>query len=73
MLERDLFWSEYIRKNHSWYGNSYFTSFVLDFEKVIWLVRLMKMENGVKGFNEKKDFEKIFKNGEKDLEGLKMG
>jgi hypothetical protein len=33
MLERDLFWSEYIRKNHSWYGNSYFTSFVLDFEK----------------------------------------
>uniref|UniRef100_UPI003A92C56A hypothetical protein n=1 Tax=Halarcobacter sp. TaxID=2321133 RepID=UPI003A92C56A len=33
MLERDLFWSEYIRKNHSWYGNSYFTSFVLDFEE----------------------------------------
>ena len=33
MLERDLFWSEYIRKNHSWYGNSYFTQFVNNFEK----------------------------------------
>ncbi|MCT7545266.1 hypothetical protein N5T80_02920 [Aliarcobacter cryaerophilus] len=34
MLERDLFWSEYIRKNHSWYGNSYFRDFVLDFERI---------------------------------------
>lgn len=33
IIERDLFWSEYIRKNHSWYGNSYFTQFILDFEK----------------------------------------
>lgn len=33
MLERDLFWSEYIRANHSWYGNSYFTQFVNNFEK----------------------------------------
>lgn len=34
MLERDLFWSEYIRKNHSWYDNSYFTGFINNFEKV---------------------------------------
>ena len=34
MLERDLFWSEYIRNNHSWYGNSYFRDFVLDFERI---------------------------------------
>ena len=33
MLERDLFWSEYIRKNYSWYDNSYFTQFVNNLEK----------------------------------------
>lgn len=33
MLERDLFWSEYVRKNHSWYGNSYFTNIIKNFEK----------------------------------------
>lgn len=33
MSERDLLWSEYIRKNHSWYRDSYFTKFVNNFEK----------------------------------------
>jgi len=34
MPERDLSWSEYIRKNHSGYGNSYFLKFVNHFEEV---------------------------------------
>ncbi len=33
VLDRDLSWSEYIRENHSWYGNSYFSSFVKQFEE----------------------------------------
>lgn len=33
MSERDLSWSEYIRKNHSWYGNSHFSNFVKHFEE----------------------------------------
>ena len=32
MAERDLFWSEYIRENYVWYGESYFSYFVLNFE-----------------------------------------
>ena len=32
MPERDLSWSEYIRRNHSSYGNSFFSSFVKHFE-----------------------------------------
>jgi hypothetical protein len=34
MSERDLSWGEYIRINHSWYGNSYFSDFVNQLEKV---------------------------------------
>lgn len=34
MSERDLSWSEYIRKNHSWYGDSHFSNFVKHFEEV---------------------------------------
>ncbi len=30
--ERDLSWSEYVRHNHNWYENSYFTDFVKSFE-----------------------------------------
>lgn len=33
MVERDLFWSEYIRKDYDWIGESYFSNFVQDFEK----------------------------------------
>ncbi len=33
MLRRDLSWSEYIRKYHSWYGNTHFSDFVNHFEK----------------------------------------
>ncbi len=33
MTERDKLWSEYIRYNHSWYGHSYFSNFVENFEK----------------------------------------
>ncbi len=33
MSERDLSWSEYVRKNHSWYGNSHFSNFVKHFEE----------------------------------------
>jgi hypothetical protein len=32
--ERDLSWSEYIRRNHSWYKATYFSNFVEEFEKV---------------------------------------
>lgn len=32
MPDRDLSWSEYIRKNHSWYGNSHFSNFVKHLE-----------------------------------------
>ncbi|WP_295023609.1 hypothetical protein [Sulfurimonas sp.] len=32
--ERDLSWSEYVRRNHSWYGNSHFSNIVRHFEKV---------------------------------------
>jgi len=32
ITERDLSWSEYIRKNHSWYGNSHFANFIRNFE-----------------------------------------
>jgi hypothetical protein len=33
MSERDLSWSEYIRKNHSWYEKSHFADFVNHFER----------------------------------------
>ncbi len=34
IIERDMSWSEYVRKNDSKYGNSYFTDFVKKFEDV---------------------------------------